>query len=310
MKKTYWNIIILTLWTLTLVEQNSYDGSISITRQSQVDSFKINFPEVTIIKGSLGISSAKVVGIHNLDSLELIEKVEGNLSIYSNNDLKSIKGLSRITEIDDFEFTNNDLIDNFNDIPSLKKINGSIKISGNKALKNISFLKQISPEQVTELSIMGCDSLEKIDGVEHFDTLNHLFIVANDKIKNLDGFRNLKHIHSILDISANRDLVDVSGLNQIKTLSTFDFSYNSKITKANFPNLKIIRETLNLMNNPKLTEANVLHNLESIPESRIWLYYNKKLDCCKLNYYCNIKKNDKFEFNITKNYCSTEPDCK
>lgn len=62
-----------------------------LTRQGQVDSFKINYPGCTVIEGSMTLTR----NVENLDSLHLITKVKGNLFMnYSK--LVNLNGLTSL----------------------------------------------------------------------------------------------------------------------------------------------------------------------------------------------------------------------
>jgi hypothetical protein len=93
MKKYYINLIALLLLNGAMAQSCLTDGII-FTRQSQIDSFQINYPNCTQIEGNVEIEGNDIT---NLNGLNVITSIGGgNLYILGNNALTSLTGLNNI----------------------------------------------------------------------------------------------------------------------------------------------------------------------------------------------------------------------
>jgi len=101
------------------------DG-ITFSRQSQIDSFRILYPQCTFIQGDVRIEEGVPGEIINLDSLSNVQTLGGNLRISSNLSLTNLDGLS-----------------------SLATIGGGIRIYANDNLSSLNGLANIDPLQLT-----------------------------------------------------------------------------------------------------------------------------------------------------------------
>lgn len=101
------------------------DG-ITLSRQSQIDSFRIAYPQCTFIQGDVIIEESAHGEIISLDSLSNVQTVGGNLRISTNFNLTNLDGLSNLTTI-----------------------GGGIRINANDNLSSLNGLANVDPMQLT-----------------------------------------------------------------------------------------------------------------------------------------------------------------
>lgn len=99
---------------------------ITFSRQSQIDSFRILYPQCTFIQGDVMIEESVSGEIIRLDSLSNVQTIGGNLRISSNLSLVNLDGLS-----------------------SLTSIGGGIRINANNNLSSLNGLAKIDPLLLT-----------------------------------------------------------------------------------------------------------------------------------------------------------------
>jgi len=72
------------------------DSGTGAIKQSQIDSFQINYPNCTVIEGSVIISGND---ISNLNELSVLTTIQGDLKIEYNDSLIQLTGLNNLTSI-------------------------------------------------------------------------------------------------------------------------------------------------------------------------------------------------------------------
>lgn len=179
---------------------------ININSQFSIDTFSLTEVDRLYISGS---------DITNLDGLSQLQIVRENLQIINNPLLKSVT------------------------IPNLERVLGGVYININKELEIINFPK---------LERIGVDyqAGDNLSLPLNERTRESLYIGANDKLQNIDGFPKLEFVSNNIDISSNG----------IQTLS-------------GFPNLKNIPNSIVIVLNPNLTSIGGFDSLEFIGSGRL-----------------------------------------
>lgn len=195
--------------------------NILISNQISVDSFPVIFPDCHNLNGSLTIDGNDIT---NLDSLYVIDYIDGSLRIQSNLLLEDISGLSNIDSIDgNLSISNNEIL---NDLEGLENIHyvDNLDISNNDSLERLDGLnvKEINGDLPNDriLVIAGNNSLIDLSALLSLESssLNALMIRGHDKLVSLDGLDSLTHIEYNLTIDANDSLENFSGLHNIKNV--------------------------------------------------------------------------------------------
>jgi len=165
---------------------------ITFTTQEEIDNFQANHPNCYEIAGNVTISG---VDINNLNGLEAVTSVWGNLGIGGNASLNSLTGLENLNTIEgNLLIVDNDLVSNFNGLVSLTTIEGNLKVADNDALVSFSGLEN--------LALIGF----------------HFRIINNSNLSDLAGLSSITYVMGDLDIYNNDNLEDLSGLSSVEAV--------------------------------------------------------------------------------------------
>ena len=261
------NLIIMKnltflIFTLLFIQIIAYSQSclpegITFTTQTQIDSFQINYPDCTEIEGDVLIGEWPGSNITNLNGLNVITSIGGELSIQYNNLLTDLTGLENLISIvDELIVDINELLENLTGLNNLTSIDGSIYIYGNDALISLTGLDNVTymggdleiNSNPALISLIGPDNLTSIEGglgISHCSTLTSLTgfdivtsiggnvtIKGNDALTSLLGLENLSTVGGSLTIgsyyidaipgglgcSGNATLADITALSNLTNI--------------------------------------------------------------------------------------------
>lgn len=144
--------------------------SVSINFEISGNSKLINLDELSSL-GSIGLNENTIKdnpSLKNINGLNNVKKIQGNLYIYECDVLGNLDGLSNVTEISGFvSFYDNPSLENIEGLSSLEKVGFDLSIFRNRQLTNID----------------GLINLMRVG--------NALFIYGNESLTNLCGVQNL-----------------------------------------------------------------------------------------------------------------------
>ena len=210
MKKHLFHIFCLIAIPFLLIAQEPCVGTIALSRQSQIDSFRILYPTCTWLAGSLIIrpETGFETDISDLRPLQGIHRIGGNLIIESSPLLQNLHGLD-----------------------SVKSVEGEFRIANCRSLKDVQGLNSLEFVNF-DFSINDNDSLETLQGLERLKTLNQsLRCNRNPRIEDFAALTNLTTISSYIEITENENLKNLRGLESIKEVSgNVTLSFNSQLT--------------------------------------------------------------------------------
>jgi len=180
---------------------------ITLSLQTQIDSFPINYPGCTVIKGDVIIEGDSIVNLHGLNAITIIE---GDLKIKDNKLLSSLTGLDNLTSVDGnffigdydtyvFSCHGNYSLANLTGLESVNHIGGDLKICCNQSLT----------------SLAGLDNLATIAGDLKIGGLNFEHSAGNTSLLNLSGLEGLSSIGGYINISGNAHLNSLTGIENI-----------------------------------------------------------------------------------------------
>lgn len=243
-------------------------NNITLTRQSQVDSFPILYPDCDsilqlVIEGldivnldSLGLIrsidffSINKTGLINLKGLNNLKSVGATFEIFNNKELVSLSGMMSLNYVGNIVISENDKILTLKDLPVLS-IFGDIVIFNNHQLKSVDF--SLVNDTVGKINISDNYNMEDVDSlrnVRHVYTSvrvsgsnissflglsslisvgNDLFISDNSKIKNLDDLEHLIYVGGILTILNLTELESLSGLKSLIKVGSLNVNNNNKL---------------------------------------------------------------------------------
>jgi len=171
---------------------------INLNSQVDIDNFASNYPNCTEIEGDLyigGFFNQKNTDIINLNGLNQIVSVKGDLIIWHMINLTALTGLENLTSV-----------------------GGGLGISGNPALSNLSGIRNI--ESTGDfLDIRNNQALTSLDGLSNLATVGSYFVVhANHALNSLEGMENLSIVEGALQVFYNDILVSLKGLENLSYL--------------------------------------------------------------------------------------------
>ncbi|MFV0573749.1 MAG: T9SS type A sorting domain-containing protein [Xanthomarina gelatinilytica] len=232
----------------------TYGGNLIISNQSQVDNFSY-----TKITGFLLIEEDVANNIQNLNGLNELTSVGGNLIITNNTAVNSLGGLE-----------------------NLSLVNGKIIIDNNSSLLTLSGLDGVVSINES-MSILNNNSLQSIDGVNSLVTIGDTLVIYNNpSLTSINGFQNLTSIENAGFDENAINIVTVSN-------GSLGITNNNSLTSINgFANLNTIHAFLSIQNNPLLTSINGINSLSNFvyPYGPLFNIKNNSSfsDYCTLSY--------------------------
>ncbi|NNL95890.1 MAG: hypothetical protein HKO64_09745 [Xanthomonadales bacterium] len=192
---------------------------ILINTQQQVDDFQSVYglgATCNSIKGDLTISLG---AYENLDGLDLIQRVRGNLSLSGTHSDFELRGLDAVTSIDGtFSIHATNLITTFGILPSLSRIGGDFNVSFNQDLQEIvgsGFLVDVGGS----IEISNNEALLTVSGFDQIQgSLSWVRIRQNDQLATISGFNLVEHIEHFLSISSIQNLREISGFEALESV--------------------------------------------------------------------------------------------
>ena len=242
-------------------------GTVTLTRQSEVDSFFINYPNCKILQGDLSISGSDIL---NLNGLQGLERVEG-FNIQNNSVLLNLKGLDSLNYVGNFRVENNSMIMNFDGLNNLDTVY-SFVIGENNKIENFQGLNNL--KFIVNLYIRNNSLLKNFYGLSRLRSVPSSFIVNYNV--SLNNFYGLDNINSIGDFTVvgNSSLVNFLGLQSLRNLQNFNISKNtSLIDFVGLDNITQLSRECSIEDNNSLINFYGLHNVRRFSDE-ISIYRN------------------------------------
>lgn len=254
-----------------------YDGSITLTTQTEVDDFGLlGYFEVT---GDLIIEAGTSLNISSLASLENLKKIGGSLRI-EETELTNLQGLDNLTFIGNrLTIKTNSNLTVLSGLDNLNTIEGQyVRISDNSELSSLTGLENVTVIN-GELSISYNHSLTSLIGLENITSIDLALILhQNHGLTSLQGLDNLTSIGNGLklwgsiyetvglQITSNLALLTINGLENLTALKgDLVISNNNNLPNLEgLENITAINGHLNIRKNAKLNSLKGLNNLTSI----------------------------------------------
>jgi hypothetical protein len=205
--------------------------NIRLSSQLEVDNFQANHGPCDTI-GTLSIRGEDIT---NLTGLSGLARVAGTLlEISGNNRLGNLDGLESLTSVaGDLLINDNNALVNIDGLSSLSFVTiepvYKIEILRNAALRNLDGLSSLTGLEGA-LIIHLNDSLSNIHGLSNLEEVGAiLHIAANYALADLNGLENLASVGA-LGIVNNANLADISGLSSLETVRLwFEVSWNPRL---------------------------------------------------------------------------------
>ncbi|MFO7613146.1 MAG: T9SS type A sorting domain-containing protein [Bacteroidales bacterium] len=214
-------------------------GNYYFFNQLDIDNFPIDYPDCTELEGNVRISGSA----SNLNGLNQITAIRGNLQIFDNDSLSELSGLNNLTSV-----------------------GGSVILSTNKRLKGLIALENLESTG-KNLIIHLNDSLSSLSGLEGLSSVGvQLKIHNNSTLENIDGIANIDvETFTFLDITNNPLLSNCA----VESICNY-------LMMAPYPHFYTISDNETGCNNANqiLSNCNVLVEREIHEENTIRIYPN------------------------------------
>ena len=296
--------------------QGCPQGNVVLTTQEEVDFFVAEYPTCTTILGNLTIGTeSRTSDISNLDGLENITNVTGFVKIL-NTSLINLEGLNALAAIGgDLIISGNVELQNIQSLSALTEIGFSqIIIKNNDSLTSLLGLNNINPNSISNLILQssqnlstcnvesictyistfgslytilgnaeGCNSFEELldacqDILPECPAENVIFTSQADLNHFAIQYPNCTQISGMLKIGdvGENDISDLSPLNNIKTVTIFiDLSHTKLENVEGLNNLESV-PYIGFTSNNSLKSLDGLESLQNVLS--VTIYDNPALE--------------------------------
>ncbi len=236
-------------------------ASITFSTQGQVDSFRIHYPNCSVIPGNVVITDSSIV---RLDSLSALKKIGGQFRIQGTS-LPDLKGLDKLESVKlSFQIIGN---------PALTGLNGL----GN--LKSVGTVLPSFPGIDLGFEILDNPLLASLHGLDKLTTATGCVRITNNPLlTSLAGLGSLSavgacgflsdnapgYVDAGLEIGGNASLTTLEGIGNIDSLALLEIFSNPFLTSVK--NLKGVHRTgsVRISDNPALSSLDGLDQVQSI----------------------------------------------
>ena len=219
---------------------------------------------ITSIGGNLDISFN--TGLVNLVGLQGLTSIGGELMVHGNTSINSLDGMDNVVSMDGLSIYNNAVLSDLSALGNLTSIPGNLSIGQSLSLVNLSGLENLTSIG-GYLTISGNNGLSDLSGLDGLTSIGgNLNLVGNQFLSNLQGFENLISIGGRLSIGNNINLTDISMLNNLTTiLGSLSISANTVLVNLiGLENIAGVGEDLEISSNLALVSLSGIGNISTI----------------------------------------------
>jgi hypothetical protein len=253
-------ILIVALVILSYVSafaQGCLPQGITFGDQGQINNFQTNYPGCTEILGDVDIhEQIWPQNITNLQGLNVITSIGGDLTIQWDGLLTNLSGLDNLTSIGGQLYIHNcSALTSLTGLESLDSIGGRLKIENCYYITNLSGLESLTTIG-NSLEIVNATDLTDISGLGNLVSIGtHLILSNNNGLISLIGLEGLTSINGGLEILGTTQLNSLTGLTNLTSVGGY----------------------FSILNNHGLTNLSGIENLLSIG-GRLWIMENDSLN--------------------------------
>jgi len=202
----------------------------------------------------------------NLEGLDNLSSIDGNLGIDLNETLVSLEGLDNLNSVGGGLYIfQNFTLNNIENLIALNSIGGGLYI-GSNALTNLTGLDNIE-SLGGDLSIGGSQHLESLSGLENIVSISgKLSIGENELLTNLDALSKLTTVGGGIVINFNDNITSLNGLHNIQSMDGNLFIAENDLLNdiSALHNITTVNGVLNIANNNALENLTGLENITAI----------------------------------------------
>lgn len=237
MKKKYF---LLLFFISIVANAQCPPAGVTLSSQTQVNNFRIQYPNCTIINGDIFITGT----INNLNGLSNITGVSGALEIRGVPNLENLGGLENLATVGtDLILREANNLQNINSLNSLISVGGEFTIRSCSELINLNGAENLSRVGLG-LILRDCESLASIEGLRGVTFVGEILeVVENPVLTSLSGLENIQTIvggdEGALVIEGNDSLESLQGLGNTTTVisGSITISTNSELSYCAVPSI-------------------------------------------------------------------------
>jgi len=225
MKKILFSLLIMLLINNLATSQSCLPNGITFFRQADIDYFQVNYPGCTQILGNVTIDDNYSYTITNLNGLNVLTAIEGNLTII-NNPLTNLNGLEGLKYIKGNVYMVYNTFQNLAGLNNLKYIGGDLQLESNSSLTSLNGLNEL--DSIGGSLLFYYNALGDLTGLEalHF-VGGELFFYATDNLTSLAGLDHLDSVGTCLTIRYANHLASIANLVGLKSIGAGCIEINS-----------------------------------------------------------------------------------
>lgn len=235
---------------------------LTLSTQAEVDSFKIKYPGCTQLPAALNISGT----VENFDSLSVLKKIKGSLTVSFCPQLTDISGLSQLLEIDgSLNFYDNPVLASLGGLDNLQYIGGEFFLQNNAKLADLEGLGSVAFVNGS-MTVSDLPVIKNFNGLGSLEYLGkNLLVQNNPKLENFSGLEKLANITTDFKVNQNAVLADFTGLSSLTSIGGVAQIGNNGILSFNgLTSLQTLGGYLFILNNPNLESLNGMPALTNI----------------------------------------------
>ncbi len=240
---------------------NSIGDDIRIIFLSQLTSIQ-ELSGLTTVAGDLEIVN---YAIANLQGLQNITSIEGNLILENFDSISNLQELENLSYIGEDLFINGcDNLVSLQGLSNLDTLGGMLRILYNDGLSDLNGLENLV--SVQSLNIAGNNNMVSLSGLDNLSHIEeYIGINDNESLLNIDALSNITSASGDLIITDNNSLVDLNGLDNLSSIYRITIQGNSALSDiSGLNNISSLGSHLRIENNNVLTSLTGLENLDTL----------------------------------------------
>lgn len=283
-------LVTIIMIFLSFCSSAQCPSGVKFSNQAQVDYFAVAYPNCTTIYGDLILDPYAGSSIGNLNSLNKITTITGNLILTQHSvNMGNFDGLENLTKVGGNLYINDTWVTSISGLKNLSYVGGDIDISSNhigdfSPLNNLTYIGGslvLSNDdyyystsglnlKVTNIPgdfsyYLGSPSAGTLNAIASIKTVGRDFNMSDEKIKNLEGLNLLESVGGTLNISNCYSLTSLEGISSLKSIGGLRLSNNVELIDISLLNkITSLNKGLTIYNTKSLNSLFGLNNIKSI----------------------------------------------
>lgn len=278
--------------------------------QQELDDFATTYPNCTQIEGDVEIGMFGISSdVDNLEPLNQITTIEGNLRIDSNDNLSNLNGLDSLNTIGGtLNIAYNNALVDLSGLGAITDIGGDLRLQFNADLIDLNGLNNLKTIG-EDFSFSNNNALNSLNGLQQLNSIGgELRLFSNNVLTDLSGLEGLDSVEGNFIIQFNPAIASLNGLNNMNTIDgNCIIQFNAALTTlAALENLTMIDGYLDIDNNAILTSLTGLDNIDHTSITNLQLFENPMLSICGVPSVCDyLEDTGTYEIYDNASGCNT-----